>query len=77
LSLTLREEQRLRIFRKWVLRTIFGPKREEVRACWKGLYNVERHIIGAIQEIVMGGARCTHRREREREREGGRGEMQM
>jgi hypothetical protein len=26
-------------------------------------------IIGAIQEIVMGGARCTHRRQRERDRE--------
>jgi hypothetical protein len=68
LSLTLREEQRLRVFQKWALRTIFGPKREEVRACWKGLYNVERHIIGAIQEIVRGGAKCTRRKERERER---------
>jgi hypothetical protein len=29
-SLTLREEQRLRIFEYRVLRGIFGPKREEV-----------------------------------------------
>jgi hypothetical protein len=72
LSLTLREEQRLRIFQTWVLRTIFGPKREEVRACWKGLYNVERHITGAIQEIVMGGQDA---RIGERERE--RGEMHV
>jgi hypothetical protein len=28
-SLTLREEYRLRVFENWVLRRIFGPKREE------------------------------------------------
>ena len=30
LSLTLREERRLRVFENRVLRTIFGPKRDEV-----------------------------------------------
>jgi hypothetical protein len=30
-SLTLREEQRLRVFENRVLRRIFGPKREEDR----------------------------------------------
>jgi hypothetical protein len=29
-SLTLREESRLRVFENWVLRRIFGPKRDEV-----------------------------------------------
>ena len=29
-SLTLREERRLRVFEKGVLRSIFGPKRDEV-----------------------------------------------
>jgi hypothetical protein len=29
-SLTLREEHRLRVFENRVLRTIFGPKRDEV-----------------------------------------------
>jgi hypothetical protein len=29
-SLTLREEHRLRVFENWVLRRIFGPKRDEV-----------------------------------------------
>jgi hypothetical protein len=28
LSLTLREEHRLRVFENWVLRRIFGPKRD-------------------------------------------------
>jgi len=30
LSLTLREERRLRVFEKRVLRRVFGPKRDEV-----------------------------------------------
>ena len=29
-SLTLREERRLQVFEIWVLRRIFGPKRDEV-----------------------------------------------
>jgi hypothetical protein len=28
-SLTLREEHRLRVFENWVLRRVFGPKRDE------------------------------------------------
>ena len=39
------------------------------------MYNVERHFIRAIQEILMGGARCTRRREREREDVGVTGEI--
>jgi hypothetical protein len=34
-SLTLKEEQRLRVFENRVLRRIFGPKREEVTRGWK------------------------------------------
>jgi hypothetical protein len=30
LSLTIKEEHRLKVFQKRVLRTAFGPKREEV-----------------------------------------------
>jgi hypothetical protein len=33
--LTLREEHRLRVFEKKVLRRIFGPKREEVTGEWR------------------------------------------
>jgi hypothetical protein len=33
--LTLREEHRLRVFEKRVLRRIFGPKRNEVSGDWK------------------------------------------
>jgi hypothetical protein len=40
-SLTLREEQRLRVFENGVLRRIFGPKRDEVTREWRRLHNEE------------------------------------
>jgi hypothetical protein len=39
LSLTLREEYRLSVFEKRVLRRIFGPKRDEVTGQWRRLHN--------------------------------------
>jgi hypothetical protein len=44
-SLTLREERRLRVFEKRVLRRIFGPKRNEVIGGWKKLHNEELHNL--------------------------------
>jgi hypothetical protein len=41
LSLTLREERRLRVFESWLLRRIFGPKRDIVTAEWKRRRNEE------------------------------------
>jgi len=41
LSLTLREECRLRVFEDRVLRGIFGPKRDEVTGEWRKLHNEE------------------------------------
>ena len=38
-SLTLREERRLRVFEKRVLRRIFGPKRDKVTREWRKLHN--------------------------------------
>jgi hypothetical protein len=40
-SLTLRDEQRLRVFENRVLRRIFGPNRDEVTGEWKRLHNEE------------------------------------
>ena len=40
-SLTLREENRLRVFENRVLRGIFGAKRDEVRGEWRKLHNEE------------------------------------
>jgi hypothetical protein len=40
-SLTLREENRLRVFENRVLRRIFGPKRDEVTGEWRKFNNEE------------------------------------
>jgi hypothetical protein len=39
LGLILREEYKLRRFENRVLRTIFGPKMEEVAGGWRRLHN--------------------------------------
>jgi hypothetical protein len=41
MSLTLREERRLRVFENRVLRRVFGPKRDEVTGEWRKLHNEE------------------------------------
>jgi hypothetical protein len=40
-SVTLREEQKLRVFENRVLRRIFGPKRDEATGDWRRLHNEE------------------------------------
>jgi hypothetical protein len=40
-SLTLREDNVLRVFGKRVLRRIFGPKRDEVTGKWRKPHNKE------------------------------------
>jgi hypothetical protein len=37
----LREERRLRVFKNWVLRKIFGPKRDKVTGEWRRLHKKE------------------------------------
>jgi hypothetical protein len=49
LSLTLREEHRLRVFENRVLRIIFGPKRDEVTGGWRKLHNEELHGLYSAQ----------------------------
>jgi hypothetical protein len=44
-SLTLREEHRLRVFEKRVLRRIFGAKRDEETGVWRKLHNEELHNL--------------------------------
>jgi hypothetical protein len=51
-SLTLREEHRLRVFGKRVLRRIFGPKRDEVTGGWRNLYNKELHNLYSSPSII-------------------------
>jgi hypothetical protein len=51
-GLTLREEHRLRVFEKRVLRRIFGPKRDEVAGEWRKLHNKELHDLYSSPSII-------------------------
>jgi hypothetical protein len=50
-SVTLREEDRLRVFEIRVLRKIFGPKREE-DGSWRKLRNDELHSLYSSPNII-------------------------
>jgi hypothetical protein len=52
LSLTLREEHRLRVFENRMLRRIFRPKRDEVTGGWRKLHNEELHGLYSSPSIV-------------------------
>jgi hypothetical protein len=51
-SLTLREEQRLRVFENRVLRKIFGSKRDEVTGEWRRLHKEELYDMYYSQYII-------------------------
>ncbi|KAJ4434112.1 hypothetical protein ANN_16432 [Periplaneta americana] len=51
-TLTLREEQRLRVFENKVLRKIFGAKRDEVTGEWRKLHNTELHALYPSPDII-------------------------
>jgi hypothetical protein len=50
LSLTSKEEHRLRVFENRVLRRIFGPKRED-NGSWRKLHNDELHSLYSSTNI--------------------------
>jgi len=52
LSVTRKEEQRLKSSENRVLRRIFGPKRKEVTRGWRNLHNEKLHNFFASQSIV-------------------------
>jgi len=76
-SLTLREERRLNVFEKRVLRRIFGPRGDEVKGDWRKLHNNELNDLYSSPNIVrvmksrkmrwaghvarMGERRCVYR----------------
>jgi hypothetical protein len=49
-SLTLREDHRLRVFENRVLRSIFGPKRDEAIGGWRKLHNEELHNLSRLTD---------------------------
>jgi len=51
-SLTLREENRLRVFVNRVLRGIFGAERDEVTGEWRKLHNEELNDLYCLPNIV-------------------------
>jgi len=52
LSLTLKEERRMRVFENRVLRRIFGPRRDKVRGEWGKLHNEELNDLYSSPNIV-------------------------
>jgi len=51
-SLALREEYRLRVFEKRMLRKIFGSRRDKVRQEWRRLHNEELNDLYASVIII-------------------------
>ncbi|KAJ4450642.1 hypothetical protein ANN_02071 [Periplaneta americana] len=51
-TLTLREEQRLRVFDNKVLRKIFAAKRDEVTGEWRKLHNAELHALYSSPDVI-------------------------
>jgi hypothetical protein len=52
-TLTLREEHRLRIFEKRVLRRIYGTKRVEIIEGWRKLRNEDLHNLCSSPSIIL------------------------
>jgi hypothetical protein len=50
-SLTVREENKMRVFENRVPRKIFGPKRDEVTGEWRKLHSRELHNLNSSPDI--------------------------
>jgi hypothetical protein len=51
-ALTLREENRVRVFENRVLWRIFGPRKDEVTADWRKQHNEELHNLYSSPNII-------------------------
>jgi hypothetical protein len=50
--LTVRDENKLRVFENRVLRRIFGPKKDGVTGGWRKLHNGELHNLYSSPSII-------------------------
>jgi len=41
----LRDERKLRVFENWVLRRLFGPKRDEETGEWRKIHNEKLKVL--------------------------------
>jgi hypothetical protein len=53
LSLTFREESRLRLFENRAIKRIFGPNRDEVTGKWRKLHTEELNDLYSSPNIFM------------------------
>ena len=49
-DLTLREERRLRVFENWILKRMFGPKKNE-KLVWKKNFAMRKFIVCTVHLI--------------------------
>jgi hypothetical protein len=62
LSLNLKDEHRLMVSEKWVLRTIFGPGKEEVTGVSRDSHNEERnHFYSSLNIILVSTSKIVRR----------------
>jgi hypothetical protein len=52
LSLTLKEEHRLRVLENTLLRRLFGPKGDEVTGDCRKLYDEELHYLYSLPNLI-------------------------
>jgi hypothetical protein len=52
-SLTMREKCRLRMFENWLLRKIFGCKRDNVTGDWRELHRKKLQDMCSAQNIIQ------------------------
>jgi hypothetical protein len=51
-SLTLREENRLRMYENRVLRKVFGTKRDKVTGCWRKLHKALHNLYSSLNIVI-------------------------
>jgi hypothetical protein len=52
MSLTVREEHKMRVFENRMMRRIYEPKRNEVTGGWRKLHNEELHYLYSSSSII-------------------------